>query len=164
MRKCFHDGADLLAAARPAAHRLDRLREQGLRVHEEGGANAGTGSEGYGFASSEVAAAVLRAEAAHFRRARRRLLLRRKPLLQPPPPALGTHKCYNAAAVVNFVGGSGSGVMKALFNWHGPPLPFRSLFWVFFRFNFREARWCSTAAAVCVLLLSLVLLFISFEP
>ena len=112
MRKCFHDGADLLAAARPAAHRLDRLREQGLRVHEEGGANAGTGSEGYGFASSEVAAAVLRAEAAHFRRARRRLLLRRKPLLQPPPPALGTHKCYNAAAVVNFVGGSGSGVIR----------------------------------------------------
>lgn len=80
-------------------------------MQEEGGANAGAGSEVRGFASSEVAAAFLRAEAAHFRRAR------------PVPaaacscgrtrvtaaPCSYVHTYYNAAAVVNFVKGAGSG-------------------------------------------------------
>ena len=82
-------------------------------MQEEGGANAGAGSEGRGFASSEVAAAFLRAEAAQFRRARpvpaaacscgegREYRNRR--------PCSYVHTYYNAAAVVNFVKGAGFG-------------------------------------------------------
>lgn len=80
-------------------------------MQEEGGANAGAGSEGRGFASSEVAAAFLRAEAAHFRRARpvpAAACSCGQGRVTAAPAHMYTH-ITTRLAVVNFVKGAGSG-------------------------------------------------------